>query len=243
MKSMGSTLLTLKNVSIGYQKINIINEVSLNLKRGQKLGILGRNGVGKTTLMKGTIGLLPTITGTISLEDQEITHMAAFKRSASGLAYVPQGREIFGDLTVKENLQMGAVTYLKKHHNVTLQQQIDQVTTFFPDLIQHMNRKGGVLSGGQQQQLSIARALMSNPKVLLLDEPTDGIQPNVVQKLAATLNQIQKQMGMSLILVEQNLAFSKQIIDDYVIIQKGSIVAQGAVGELTDEITSKYLAV
>lgn len=243
MDSKGEPLLTFKNVSVGYNKVTIIDKISFELKEGQKLGILGRNGVGKTTLMKGAIGLLPISSGKIFLQEQDITKMTADKRSNEGIAYVPQGREIFSDLTVKENLQMGGISFLKKHRDSSLEQQIKKVLKFFPDLIQHMNRKGGVLSGGQQQQLAIARALMADPRILLLDEPTDGIQPNVVQKLVETLNLIQKELNVSLILVEQNLAFSKQIIDHFMIIQKGNIVSSGNTADLTDKITAEYLTI
>lgn len=243
MNENADTVLSIKNVSVGYKKVKVINQINFSLQKDQKLGILGRNGVGKTTLMKGMIGLLPSLSGSIEFDGKDITKLAAYKRSNEGIAYVPQGREIFADLTVRENLQMGSVAYLKANKEVSLKQQINKVMNFFPDLVQHMDRKGGVLSGGQQQQLSIARALMSNPKVLLLDEPTDGIQPNVVEKLASTLNEIQKQMHVSLVLVEQNLVFSKEIINDFIILQKGNIVCSGKVNELTDEVTSKYLAI
>lgn len=240
---METSVLELASVSLGYKKSNVINKLSLKVSKGQKLGILGRNGVGKTTLMKGTIGLLPLNSGKILFDGQDISKLPAFERAQRGIAYVPQGREIFADLTVRENLELGALDLLKRDSTKTLTGQIKLVTDYFPELKNHFDRKGGVLSGGQQQQLSIARALMSLPKILLLDEPTDGIQPNVVDSLAATLNKIQKEMNISLVVVEQNLNFAKKIIDNFIIIQKGNIVSAGKKADLTDEVSSKYLSV
>ncbi|MFT8708493.1 MAG: ATP-binding cassette domain-containing protein [Sporolactobacillus sp.] len=237
------TLLSFENVSIGYNKSIVINGINLQINAGQKLAILGRNGVGKTTLMKGTIGILPISTGSLKLVKKDITRLPAHNRSKMGIAYVPQGREIFPELTVKENLELGGLQHLKTNTDKSLSDRIDMVTAYFPELKNHLSRKGGLLSGGQQQQLSIARALMSYPKMLLLDEPTDGIQPNVVNKLVETLNKIQEELNIALIVVEQNLNFASKIVGEFLILQKGKIVEKGKINELTDEVKSKYLSV
>ena len=159
-------------------------------------------------------------------------------RSRQGIAYVPQGREIIPDLTVEENLDLGGYAHTKD-----LIQQKNKVLDFFPALNINLKKKGGVLSGGQQQQLAIARALMSNPKILLLDEPTEGIQPNIVAEIATILERIRTEMNVTLVMVEQNLKFAKKIADNYIIIQKGRLVSEGTIDCLKEDIINKYLAV
>ena len=154
------------------------------------------------------------------------------------MAYVPQGREIFPDLTVEENLQMGALA-----HKVDYQKKIDEVLEYFPILKEHMKRKGGVLSGGQQQQLAIARAFMGEPSLLMLDEPTEGIQPNIVSHISSILQQYHVKKKIPIIIVEQNLKFARKLGNKFLMIQKGSIVAQGPISELTDELSMRYLSV
>lgn len=231
-------MLEVQSVSVSYGKSCIVNNVSFSVDSTEKLMILGRNGVGKTTLLKSIIGLLPLQNGTLRLENQALTKMKAYERACSGVAYVPQGREIIPHLTVKENLELGAMAHTKE-----IKKRMDEVFEYFPILREHLLRKGGVLSGGQQQQLAIARALMSHPKALLLDEPTEGIQPNVVAEIAGILKKVHKTMQIPMIIVEQNLKFAKKLADRFIIIQKGTIVASGSASELTDEITHKYLAV
>ena len=200
--------------------------------------ILGRNGVGKTTLLKSIIGLLGTNSGSIHLDDVDVTKMKPHERSKAGIAYVPQGREIIPQLTVKENLELGALA-----HNVNYEEKVKEIFEYFPVLTQHLKRKGGVLSGGQQQQLAIARALMSDPKILILDEPTEGIQPNIVSEIANILTRYHEAKKVPIIVVEQNLHFARKVGDRFLIIQKGSVVAQGGIDELTDEVSRKYLSV
>ena len=231
-------MLEVNAVSVSYGKSRIVNNVSLAVDSSEKLAILGRNGVGKTTLLKSMIGLLPMQTGTLRLGDRNLTAMKAYERACNGISYVPQGREIIPNLTVQENLELGALA-----HTRAVRERMAEVFDYFPILPEHLHRKGGVLSGGQQQQLAIARALMSHPKALLLDEPTEGIQPNVVAEIGNILKRIHKTLQIPIIIVEQNLKFARRLADRFLIIQKGEIVAGGAMETLSDEIIHRYLAV
>jgi urea transport system ATP-binding protein len=231
-------MLEVKAVSVNYGKSRIVNSISFTVNSDEKLAVLGRNGVGKTTLLKSMIGLLSMQTGAISLNNVNLSQMKAYERACAGIAYVPQGREIIPHLTVRENLELGALAHTKE-----IKERMEEVFEYFPILPEHLQRKGGVLSGGQQQQLAIARALMSHPKALLLDEPTEGIQPNVVAEMAAILNRIHKIMQIPIVIVEQNLKFAKKLADRFAVIQKGEIVASGPVAELTDAIIHRYLTV
>lgn len=231
-------MFELKDIRVNYGKSKIINGISLEIAKGEKLAVMGRNGVGKTTLLKSMIGILSLEEGSITLEDKDISSCMPHERSRLGIAYVPQGREIIPDLTVEENLDLGGYA-----HTSDLTAQKAKVLEYFPALKAHLKRKGGVLSGGQQQQLAIARALMSDPKILLLDEPTEGIQPNIVAEIATILDRIRKEMDLTLVIVEQNIKFAKKIADHYVILQKGQIVAQGEMEQLKEETINKYLAV
>jgi urea transport system ATP-binding protein len=231
-------MLEVNSVSVSYGKSRVVNNISFAVEADKIMAVLGRNGVGKTTLLKSIIGILPLQQGTIRLAGVELTKMKAYERACSGIAYVPQGREIIPNLTVKENLELGAVAHTKN-----VQERMEEVFEYFPILPEHLHRKGGVLSGGQQQQLAIARALMSHPKTLLLDEPTEGIQPNVVAEIANILRRIHRSMQIPIVIVEQNLKFAKKLVDQFIVVQKGEIVASGATGELTDEIVHSYLTV
>lgn len=231
-------MLVIDDINVNYGKSKVINGISMKIGDREKLAVLGRNGVGKTTLLKSVIGLLPLEKGRILLDDKEISRQSPHWRAQQGIAYVPQGREIIPDLTVEENLELGGYAHTKK-----LEQQKKKVLRFFPALEVHLKRKGGVLSGGQQQQLAIGRALMSNPKILLLDEPTEGIQPNIVAEIAKILDRVREEMGITLVIVEQNLKFARKIADRYVIIQKGKVVSEGEMAQLEEEMIKKYLAV
>lgn len=232
-------MLEIKDACVSYGKSRVINGISMTLQGDEKFLVLGRNGVGKTTFMKSIIGLLPMDSGSISFDGKDITKTKAHDRSLCGIAYVPQGREIIPMLTVRENLQLGCIA----HKNVKFEEKMEEVLTYLPDLVPHLRRKGGVLSGGQQQQLAIARALMSDPKVLILDEPTEGIQPNIVMEIADILNRYQQTKKIPLIIVEQNLHFARRIGDRFMIIQKGAVVKTGKIDELTDEVSAKYISV
>lgn len=231
-------MLKVDDVSVSYGKSQVVYNVSFEIKDDEKLILLGRNGVGKTTLLKSIIGLLPAKTGDISLNSDKVTKLKPYERSRKGIAYVPQGREIIPQLTVQENLELGALT-----HKVDYAKKVEEIFEYFPVLTQHLKRKGGVLSGGQQQQLAIARALMSDPKILILDEPTEGIQPNIVSDIADILTRYHKEKKVPIIVVEQNLRFARKLGDRFLIMQKGSIVAQGQMDELTDELSKKYMSV
>ncbi len=236
-------MLEIKNASINYGMGEIVQNISFQVEPGEKLVLLGRNGVGKTTTLKGMIGLLPMAKGDILLDGKNISKKKPHVRVAEGIAYVPQGREIIPYFTVRENLELGMQGRPKTAERKTLINQINWVLEYFPALQEHMNRKGGVLSGGQQQQLAIARALMADPKYLMLDEPTEGIQPNIVEEMVHILKRVAADMNVAIILVEQNINFAKKFADDYMIMHKGSIVDSGKMENISDDTIKKYLAV
>ncbi len=238
MRKGRNTMLKIDHVSVCYGKSKVISDVSFSVDKNEKLVILGRNGVGKTTLLKSIMGMLPAKEGSICLDEENITKVKTYERNRKGIAYVPQGREIIPQLTVKENLELGAMA-----HNVVYAQKAEEIFEYFPILTQHLKRKGGILSGGQQQQLAIARALMGEPRILILDEPTEGIQPNIVSDIANILNRYQKEKGVPLIVVEQNLRFARKLGERFLIIQKGCVVKAGSIAELTDEVSEQYLSV
>lgn len=233
------SIFKVNGIDVSYGKSRVINNLSMEIEQGARVAVLGRNGVGKTTFMKSAMGILAVGNGTIEFDGKDITKMKTYKRNQCGIGYVPQGREIIPLLTVNDNLELGAVD----HKDVNMSKQKEWVLSYFPALKVHMNRNGGVLSGGLQQQLAIARCLMGNPKMILLDEPTEGIQPNVVMEIADTLKKIAEETGITIVVVEQNLKFARRLADDYVIIQKGSVVAKGKMNDLSDDIIKRYLSV
>lgn len=235
-------MMEIEDIHVSYGKSKVINGISLKISQGDKIVIMGRNGVGKTTLVKSIIGLLPPQHGKIYFCNKDVTKTSPSTRSNAGIAYVPQGREIIPDFTVEENLELGAMAHLTSNPK-TMEQRKQTVYKYFPILKEHLHRKGGVLSGGQQQQLAIGRALMSMPNMIILDEPTDGIQPNVVAELANILNRIRKELFVTIVIVEQNLRFAFKVAEKYVIIQKGEVVSAGSTEELSDDIIRKYLSV
>lgn len=232
-------MLKAAGVNVSYGKSKVVNDLSLHIKRGSRTAILGRNGVGKTTFLKSVMGILPMASGTLEFDGQDITGIKTYKRAQSGLGYVPQGREIVPLMTVEENLDLGAAG----HAGVDAAARKEWVLSYFPALKVHMTRNGGVLSGGLQQQLAIARCLMGEPKMILLDEPTEGIQPNVVAEIADTLKKVAMETGITIAVVEQNLKFARRLAENYVIIQKGTVVAEGKMTGLSDEMIKKYLSV
>jgi len=231
-------LLEVNDVTVSYGQTPVLFGANLAVNQGEIACILGRNGVGKTTLLRSIIGLNKVMSGNIIFDIQNITRMPIFKRARAGIAYIPQGREIIPYLSVLDNLKLGLSAGKKKSSKIP-----HEIFEFFPMLKQHLNRQGGLLSGGQQQQLAIARGLMSDPKIMLLDEPTEGIQPSIVQEIEETLKRINREKGITLIVVEHKVDFVRQIADKFFIMEKGVVVVDGATAELTDDLFHKYLAV
>ncbi len=233
-------ILQLSNVDVYYGESHIIRNVDLNILPGEMVCLIGRNGVGKTTLLKTIMGLLEPRIGKISFIGKPITSLATHKRARLGIGYVPQGREVIPRVTVKENLLLGfeALPCGRKGK----EEIPEEIFILFPVLKTMLHRMGGDLSGGQQQQLAIARALVSKPKLLILDEPTEGIQPSIILEIEAAVRRIIEKTGISVLLVEQHLHFVRQA-DRYYAMQKGGIVASGSTSELSQEIIQKFLAV
>ena len=231
-------LLKLTDVSAGYNQTPVLINVNMSLDKGDIVCLLGRNGMGKTTLLRSIIGLTKVVKGDIIFDADDITKVPTYKRARYGIAFIPQGREIIPYLSVLDNLKLGLVASRNKLKKIP-----DEIFEFFPMLTQHLKRQGGLLSGGQQQQLAIARGLMCNPQVMLLDEPTEGIQPSIVQEIDETLRRINREKGITLLVVEQKIDFAKQLAQKFFIMQKGSIVANGNTSNLTDALVHQYLTV
>ena len=233
-------MLQVSGLNVYYGESHILRDVDLSVPSGQMVCLIGRNGVGKTTMLKTIMGLLKPRTGTIALAGQPITLKSPDQRAKLGIGYVPQGREIIPRLTVKENLLLGLEARPKGR---TGKQEISEdIFTLFPVLKSMLSRMGGDLSGGQQQQLAIARALMGRPQLLVLDEPTEGIQPSIILEIEAAVRGIVASTGISVLLVEQHLHFVRQA-DRYYAMQKGGIVASGATSELSQDVIQRFLAV
>jgi urea transport system ATP-binding protein len=210
-------MLQVENLNVYYGDSHVIRNAGFTLGERETLAIMGRNGMGKTTLLKSLIGLLPARSGNVALDGKPLLGTKTYERVAAGLAYVPQGRMIFPYLTVEENILSG----MENREDKTVPQFVYDT---FPDLREMRHRKGGNLSGGQQQQLAISRALVSNPKVLILDEPTEGIQPSIIKDIAKTLNRLKTERNFSMVVSEQVLWFTQEIADRFLIIEKGEFV-------------------
>ncbi|MFM7440021.1 MAG: urea ABC transporter ATP-binding subunit UrtE [Snowella sp.] len=233
-------MLQLSNLNVYYGESHILRNVDMTISEGEMVCLIGRNGVGKTTLLKTIMGLLKSRTGNIIYGEQNINATTTDKRARLGIGYVPQGRDVIPRLTVKENLLLGLEARpTGRPKNATIP---DEIFELFPVLKTMLSRMGGDLSGGQQQQLAIARALMGKPKLLLLDEPTEGIQPSIILEIEAAVRRIIQATGISVLLVEQHLHFVRQA-DKYYAMQKGGIVASGPTRELSQEVIQKFLAV
>lgn len=229
----------LENLCSGYGHIPVICDVDLEVAQGEITIILGRNGVGKTTLMKTIAGTIPRTAGEIIFNDRPISALPAYHRARLGLAYVPQGRGIFPDLTVEENLMMGEGINTKAKTR-----PYDEVYAYFPRLKERLKQKGGTLSGGEQQMLALGRALIGDPNMLLLDEPSEGVQPNIVAEIGAVLARLNKEKNLTILLVEQNIDYALSISQSCHMMNKGRIVACVAQEELHDvETVKKYLAI
>lgn len=231
--------LSIRNLRVSINGSAILRGIDFTIRPGSVFCLMGRNGVGKSTTLKALTGLYPVDSGKFSLDGNDITKFGAAKRARAGLGYVPQGREIFPLLTVEENLVIGLHARGWKRDPEAL----DRVFALFPIIKDFLHRKGGMLSGGQQQQLAIARALLTQPKVLVLDEPTEGIQPNIIDQIGDAIKMLRAEGEMSILLVEQYLDFCKELGDDFAILERGAVAASGEMTGLTDDIVKEFLTV
>ena len=239
VSTMAESILQLRDIRAGYGGKPVLQGVNLSVNEGEIVAVIGRNGVGKSTLMKTLIGLIPCMSGTISFAGRQITGMEAFRRAKLGLGYVPQGRDVFPRMTVRENLQVGES--MRGHADAAA---YEQVYGLFPILKERAGQRAGTLSGGQQQQLAIGRILIGGPKMILLDEPSEGIQPSIVQDIGRIIVDFNKRTGITIVFVEQNLDMIRAIAQRCYVMDKGRIVAELAPHELDDRNTiRKYLAV
>ena len=231
-------MLQLRNFDVLYGTSHVIHDMALSLERGEILCLLGRNGVGKTTLMRGIMGLTVNCRGALELDGADLARLPTYERARRGIGYVPQGRDIVPGLTVLENIRLGL-----NARSDGRREPPEIIWDLFPMLKEHLGRRGTNLSGGQQQQLAIARALSASPRVLLLDEPTEGIQPNVIQDIETAIHRINREMGMSIIVIEQKVLFARSTAHRFAIMDKGRIVKAGKPEELTDDVMHKYMGV
>lgn len=231
--------LVLDNVRVSIGGSAILRGVDFAIREKTVFCLMGRNGVGKSTTLKALMGLLPLDSGKIFLGETPVHRISTSARARVGLGYVPQGRDIFPHLTVEENLFIG----LKARGEKKDKEEIDRVFTLFPIIKEFLHRKGGMLSGGQQQQLAISRALLTKPKLLILDEPTEGIQPNIIDQIGDAIRMLREEGKMAILLVEQYLDFCRELGDDFAILERGSVCAAGMMAELSDDIVKEYLTV
>ena len=229
-------MLRVEGLNQYYGQSHTLWDVSFDVEEGSCMCVMGRNGVGKTTLMRVIMGLLKAKSGSVKFEGKELVGRSPETRPRAGIAYVPQGREIFAQLSVEENLRVGLVA--GRHKDIP-----DSVFKWFPVLKDMLHRRGGDLSGGQQQQLALGRALALDPKLLILDEPTEGIQPNIVQQIGDTVTRLRKEAGIAVLLVEQKLGFARKMAERFTILDRGRSVAAGPMSDLNDTLVQRYLAV
>ncbi len=232
-------ILSVENIIAGYNSANVLQGVSISLSEGEIVSVVGRNGAGKTTLVRSIIGLLPVRSGKIEFSGNNITQDEADVRARSGIGYVPQGRQIFSDLTVQENLRMGGFIG-EKRNNLNY----DMIFEYFPFLKQRLHQRGGTLSGGQQEMLAIARALINQPKLLLLDEPSDGVQPSIVDEIGQFLLQLKSVGNISVLLIEQNFDLLQTVSDRAYAMEKGTIADQLNAEDINnDDVLAAHIAV
>jgi len=232
----GGVMFQVHNLSAAYGQSEVLHAIDLSARAGEIVALVGRNGMGKSTLMKSLMGVMPARTGKIVVDGADVAGLPSYQRVAHGLAYVPQGRQIFGTMTVRENIETGLV--------VTGKSQVpQQIYDLFPILAEFAGRRGGNLSGGQQQQLAIARALASDPKVLLLDEPTEGIQPSIIKDLARLLREIRSLRNICIVVCEQVLSFVLDVADRILVMEGGRIVHADTRDQVDEETIARYLAV
>ncbi|MFC7513468.1 urea ABC transporter ATP-binding subunit UrtE [Herbaspirillum sp. GCM10030257] len=232
-------MLNVEKLNQYYGSSHTLRGVSLELEKGQCLALLGRNGVGKTTLLKCLMGVLPVAGGQVKLENRDITRLKPHERAELGIAYVPQGREIFARLTVEENLLMGmAIKPGRQASKIR-----SEVFELFPVLKEMLHRRGGDLSGGQQQQLAIARALLADPKLIILDEPTEGIQPSIIKDIGRVIRMLRERGDMAILLCEQYFDFAHELADKFLVMSRGEVVAAGTQAEMHGDDVKRHLAV
>jgi urea transport system ATP-binding protein len=229
-------MLTVENLNVFYGDSHILHDLAFQLNSGASVAVMGRNGMGKSTLLKALIGMIPVRTGSIRLEVRDLAKTKSYERVGAGFGYVPQGRLIFPYLTVEENILAGM-------DDVSRPTVPAYIYESFPVLKEMSARRGGNLSGGQQQQLAIARALVSNPTVLILDEPTDGIQPSIIKEIARTLNRLRKELGFALVVSEQVLSFAMEVADEFLIMESGRFVHRESRGTMDPTRISRYLTI
>jgi urea transport system ATP-binding protein len=236
--SATTPLLTVQGLKASYDESIILRGIDMVVEPNSVVALLGRNGVGKTSLLRSIMGLMPKTEGDITFEGKSIASLRSDQRARLGLGYVPQGRDIFPNLTVQENLEVSMSISGKAGR-----ERLEEVYELFPVVKEMLARKGGVLSGGQQQQLAIGRAILTNPKLLILDEPTEGIQPSIIDQIEDAIHLLKKQGNLSIILVEQYLDFAKAASDKFIILDRGTVVLKGVSEELTSEVIGKHLTV
>jgi urea transport system ATP-binding protein len=234
-------MLALENIGAAYGMSQVLSGIALTVGAGEAVALLGRNGVGKTTLLRTIVGLHSANAGSIALDDSNVVKLPAFRRARLGIGYVPQGRGIFPQLTVAENLSVGASALGGRKPAVAPDPA--PLYDLFPTLTKLRERKGGVLSGGEQQQLALARALLGKPRLLLLDEPAEGIQPNVVAEIGRILSTVRRELGVAILIVEQHLDFAWSITDRYYVMQRGTVVKSGATSTESPESIAPLLSV
>ncbi len=236
--AMAEPLLVLEDVRAGYGDAVVLDGIALELPEHGSLAVLGRNGVGKSTLLRAIVGHQPVRAGRVVLDGQDLTPLKAYERARRGVAYVPQGREIFPLLTVRENLETGFARLPASEHAIS-----DELFDLFPVLKSMLGRRGGDLSGGQQQQLAIGRAMVTNPRLLLLDEPTEGIQPSIIKDIGRAIRFLRAQGEMAIVLVEQYFDFARELADRYAVMDRGRIVLQGARAEVDEADVRRWMTV
>ena len=232
------TTLSISAINTFYGTSHILHSISLEVGGGELVSILGRNGAGKTTLLRSITGVNPPRSGSIFFDEIDITHLKSHQRTHLGISYVPQGRQIIPDITVAENIKVALLGVAKRTDKVP-----ELVFEYFPALADLVDRNGGVLSGGQQQQLAIARALVQEPKLLLLDEPTEGLQPSVVEEIQQIIGRIHAENDCAILLVEQNLDFVRDVTKRFAVMENGRILAHGDISELDETVVHSHLLV
>jgi urea transport system ATP-binding protein len=231
-------MLAFAHVDSFYDRSHILHDVCLDVPEGKVTAVLGRNGTGKTTLLKTLMGLTDRMDGEIRLDDKDLGRQPTFRRARAGIAYVPQGREIIPDFTIRENILMGSFGRADGKREIP-----PLVAELFPYLMNNLDRNGGAPSGGQQQQLAIARALAAEPKIILLDEPNEGIQPSIVEEIENVIIRLNREIGLTVILVEQNVSFVRRAAQRFAMMEKGRVVASGEIGDLSDALVHRHMAV